>query len=207
MKKSKNTKDRKAVVNFLFEVGILSKTPRSGFHFLGSGQQSVSEHANRTVYIGFVLSKLEGKVDASKVMQMCLFHDLAEARTSDLNYVHQKYTISDEHKAIEDLIITLPFGDEMHKILKEYKERKSKESILAKDADNIEWLLSLKEQVDIGNKRAETWIPSTVKRLKTKVAKDLAKAIVGINSDDWWFSQKEDDWWVNRNKKILKKRF
>lgn len=205
---SKNqAKDKKAIVNFLFEVGILSKTPRSGFHFLGSGQQSVSEHTSRTAYIGFVLSTLDGKVDMPKVLQMCLFHDLAEARTSDLNYVHQKYTVSDEHKAIEDLIKTLSFGDEIHQILKEYKDRKSKESILAKDADNIEWLLSLKEQVDIGNKRAETWIPSTVKRLKTKVAKDLAKSIVSINSDDWWFSQKEDDWWVNRNKKVLKKRF
>ena len=202
--KKKNTK---AIVNFLFEVGILSKTPRSGFHFLGSGQQSVSEHTTRTVYIGFVLAALEKDVDSAKIMQMCLFHDLAEARTSDLNYVHQKYTIADEYKAIDDLAKSFSFGKEISNILKEYKERKSTESLLAKDADSLEWILSLKEQVDIGNTRARTWLPSGVKRLKTKVAKDLAKEILKTYSDDWWFSQKEDDWWVNRNKKILKKRF
>ena len=53
----------KDIVNFLFEVGILSKTPRSGFHFLGSGKQSVSEHINRTVFIGYTLSMMEKEVD------------------------------------------------------------------------------------------------------------------------------------------------
>lgn len=207
MRKTKTIKDKKAIINFLFEVGILSKTPRSGFHFLGSGQQSVSEHMNRTVYVGYVLSVLEPNIDSAKVMQMCLLHDLAEARTSDLNYVHQKYTISDEHKAIEDLANTLPFGNDILEILKEYALRKSKEAILAKDADILEWILSLKEQVDIGNSRAKTWIPSAVKRIKTKVAKDLAKEIIRTNSDDWWFSEKNSKWWVKRNEEILKKRF
>jgi len=206
MKKLK-VNNKKGIVDFLFEVGILSKTPRSGFHFLGSGQQSVSEHITRTVYIGFVLATMEKDVDSAKVMEMCLFHDLAEARTSDLNYVHQKYTLSDEHKAIKDLAGSLIFGEKISQVLNEYKQKKSKEAILAKDADNIEWLLSLKEQVDIGNKRAITWLPSTVKRLKTDVAKDLAKIILKTNSDDWWFSQKKDDWWVKRSKEVVKKRF
>jgi putative hydrolase of HD superfamily len=30
------------IVDFLFEVGMLAKTPRSGFFFLGSGEQSVA---------------------------------------------------------------------------------------------------------------------------------------------------------------------
>jgi len=108
---------------------------------------------------------------------------------------------------LKDLVATLPFGQEIADILKEYSERKSKESILAKEADRLEWILSLKEQVDTGSSRAKTWIPSGVKRLKTKVAKDLAKEIIKTNSDDWWFSNKEDEWWVKRNKKVLKKRF
>lgn len=207
MKKNKKAPANKAIIDFLFEVGILSKTPRSGFHFLGSGQQSVSEHMTRTIYIGFVLATLEQDIDSAKVMQMCLFHDLAEARTSDLNYVHQKYTVSDEKKAIKDLTDTLIFGEKILEILDEYKKRESKEAILAKDADNLEWLLSLKEQVDIGNKRAVTWLPSTVKRLKTKTAKDLAKVILKTNSDDWWFSQKQDKWWIKRNKEVIKNRY
>lgn len=199
--------DKKNIVNFLFEVGILSKTPRSGFHFLGSGEQSVSEHSNRVIYIGYVLATLDGTVDTAKVMKMCLLHDMAEARTSDLNYVHQKYVVSNERKAIKDLTRNLPFGWDMEKTLKEYAQRKSNEAIISKDADQLEWILSLKEQVDIGNTRAETWIPPSVKRLKTKIAQDLASIIITTNSDDWWFSNKEDRWWVDRNSKASKKRF
>jgi len=194
-------KSLKGIVNFLFEVGILSKTPRSGFHFLGSGEQSVSEHLNRTTYIGYVLSTMEKDVDQAKVLKMCLFHDIAEARTSDLNYVHQQYAKVNENKAINDLASTVSFGKDLKQLIHEYEKRESKESLIAKDADNLEWILSLKEQVDIGNRRAETWLPSAVKRLKTKSAQKIAQEILTTKSDEWWFGDKESDWWVTRNKK------
>jgi putative hydrolases of HD superfamily len=190
--------DLKPVVNLLFEVGMLAKSPRTGFHFLGSGQQSIAEHTNRVAYIGFVLAILDGKVDSGKVLKMCLLHDLAEARTGDLNYVHQKYVEADEEKAIKELVDTLEFGDEFMAILLEYKERKTPESILAKDADNIEWVMSLKEQVDIGNTRAASWLPSAVQRLKTPVGQALADKIIETKSDEWWFGNPADNWWVDR---------
>lgn len=199
-------KKQKNVVNFLFEVGILSKTPRSGFYFLGSGQQSVAEHTNRTVYIGYALAQLHGKVDEAKVMKMCMLHDLVEARTSDLNYVHQKYAIADEYKALDDIVKSLPFGEDVKKTLVEYSKRDSIEAKIAKDADNIEWILSLKEETDTGNSRAETWIPSAVKRLKTPEAKQLAKIIIKTNSSEWWHVNTDEEWWVSRNKKTMKKR-
>ncbi|MFA5358850.1 MAG: HD domain-containing protein [Patescibacteria group bacterium] len=193
-------KNVEQVVDFLFEVGILSKTPRSGFHFLGSGQQSVSEHITRVMFIGYVLASLQEDVNTGNVLKMCLFHDLPEARTSDLNYVHQKYARADEEKAFTDLTSTLPFGDDMEKIKKEYEARESLEAKLAKDADNIEWILSLKEELDTGNTRASGWIASAVKRLKTENAKKLAEKIVATNSDHWWFADQNDEWWVSRNK-------
>ena len=195
-------KDLKSIVDFLFEVGILSKTPRSGFHFLGSGQQSVAEHVHRTLYAAFVLSSMEKDVDTEKVLKMALFHDLAEARTSDLNYVHQKYAQTHEQKAIEDLAETVDFGSDILEVLKEYRGRKTKEALIAKDADQIEWILSLKEQVDTGNSRAKTWLPPAVKRLTTGTAKKLAEKIIKTNSDDWWYSDKESSWWINRDKKV-----
>ena len=199
----KNDKTNKidSIVDFLFEAGTLAKTPRSWSFFLGSGEQSIAEHMNRTTYIGFALVQMSSDVDISKVLQMCMFHDFAEARTSDLNYVHQKYVKSDEHKALSDLISKVPFGDKIKVIMEEYEERKSKESLLAKDADILEFLLSLKEQVDIGNERARTWIPSAVKRLKTEEGRILAEKIIKTDSDNWWFGDKEDIWWVTRNKK------
>ena len=193
-------KDIEKVADFLFEVGMLAKTPRSGFFFLGSGEQSVAEHINRASYIGFVLASMDKSVDMSKVLKMCLLHDLAEARVSDLNYVHQKYAETKEEKAVEDLAASVPFGEDIKNIISEYEKRESKEAKFAKDADNLEFLLSLKEQVDIGNKRAESWIPPLLKRFLTEEAKQLANAIIETDSDHWWFGDKDDSWWINRNK-------
>jgi putative hydrolases of HD superfamily len=191
----------KDIVNFLFEVGILSKTPRSGFHILGTGDQSVSEHISRTVFIGYTLSMIEENIDLLKVLQMCLFHDIAESRVSDLNYVHQKYVEAKAEQAVGDLCKTLPFGKEVKEVIEEYEERKTKESIIAKDADNLEWIISLKEQFDIGNTRAKEWMDSAIKRLKTENAKKIAEEILKTESTSWWFGDKENEWWVSRNKK------
>jgi putative hydrolase of HD superfamily len=199
MKKAKPT-STDSIVDFLFEAGMLARSPRSGFFFLGSGDQSIAEHLNRVTYIGFALAQMAGDVDVSKVLQMCMFHDFAEARTSDLNYVHQKYVKADEHKAIADFTSIIPFGDKIASLIEEYEVRKTKESLLAKDADNLEWIMSLKEQFDIGNERAKEWIPSAVKRLKTKEAKMLGAKIIKTSSDRWWFADKGDKWWVTRNK-------
>lgn len=193
----------KQVANFLFEVGILARTPRSGFHFLGTGDQTVAEHINRVCFIGYMLAMMDGKVDISKVLQMCLLHDISEARISDLNYVHQKYVEKREDEAHKDLAKSVPFGDRLLNTITEYEERKSRESLLVKDADNLEWILALKEEVDTGNTRALAWIKPAIKRLRTKEAKEIAKVIMKIDSNDWWFDKKsqKSKWWVNRNKK------
>jgi putative hydrolase of HD superfamily len=197
MAKDKNT----ALANFLYEVGMLAHTPRAGFQFLGTGHHSVAEHTNRMVYCGYVLSKMNGKVDTDKIVKMCLFHDLSEARTSDTNYVHQKYATRDESRAISDLAKTLPFGAEIESLVGEFTEGKTPEAILAKDADQIDHILALKEQVEIGNTRAKSWFPPFLGRLKTKEAKELAQVIMQTDSDAWWYTDKDGNWWVDRDKK------
>ena len=191
--------DYKKSANYLFEIGIHAKTQRSGFWFLGTGKQSLAEHSYRAAHVGLALASLAGDVDVSKVMQMCLFHDIAEGRTSDLNYVHQMYAKCDEKAALADITSSIPFGSYITTTLDEYTKRESKESLLAKDADNIELLLSLKELSDIGNPRATVWIESTSARIKTDEGKDLAKAILETDSADWWFKGKDGkEYWVDR---------
>ena len=85
------------------------RTPRTGFQFLGSGAESVAEHSFRTAIIGYTLARMDENVDTGKVVQMCLFHDVPEARIGDLNYVNKKYVKADEEKAVDDLARTLPF--------------------------------------------------------------------------------------------------
>lgn len=189
------------VANMLFEVGMLAQAPRSGFPFLGSGQQSVAEHLHRTAMIGMTLGLLDGTVDVGKLTQMCLIHDITEARTSDLNYTHQRYVTVDEPKALEAMTAALPFKHHWHDLLAEYHERKSREAVLAKEADNLELLLSIKEQADLGNPRANAWLPTMMQRFKTDLGKQVAEKILTTRHDAWWFPDENDQWFVDRNKK------
>ena len=193
-----------AVVDFLFEVGILAKTPRSGFYFLGSGEQSVAEHINRVMFIGFVLASMRPGVDSDKMLKMCLFHDLAESRTSDLNHLQQKYAFTAEDKVIEDLAARLPFGDQIKELIAEYEERQTAEAVLAKDADTLEWILAMKEQQDTGNDKAKRWLADALKRLKTPEGKRLGKKIQTTDSDRWWYFSAEEAWWITAGGKNRK---
>ncbi len=186
----------KDLANFLFEVGMLNKTPRTGFQFLGSGRESVAEHVCRTIFIGYVISKLEKDIDELKLLKMCLLHDLPETRTGDMNYVNKKYVAVDEKKAVKDLADTLFFGQEIETVANEFNEKKTRVSLLAHDADQLSLILQLKEHGDLGNKYSQEWIAYALKRLCTDTAKKLAEAILATDSSEWWFKDKSD-WWVN----------
>jgi putative hydrolase of HD superfamily len=185
----------KNIANFLFEAGMLKRTPRTGFQFLGSGAESVAEHIFRTVYIGYTLGRLSKGADADRIIKMCLFHDLPEARTGDLNYVNKKYVKADIEKAVEDLAATLPFGGEIRELVDEFERGESVEAQLAHDADQLELIFALKEYKDLGNKYADEWLDFAIKRLKTEVARQLSEAILETDSSLWWFSDKSD-WWI-----------
>jgi putative hydrolases of HD superfamily len=146
---------------------MLAKTPRSGYNLLGTGEQSVAEHTNRVCYVGYVLAQIDGNASPEKTVMMCLFHDIAEARTLDHNYLAQRYVTVDEDKAVDAQTKDLPFGQAIRATIKEYEDRDTLESLLAKDADNIELILFCKEQLDIGNPQAQDRIDITVQRIKT----------------------------------------
>lgn len=185
-----------AIADFLFEVGILKKVPRTGYAFFGTGGESVAEHIARTACVGYALAHMQGGVDPLQVAFMCLVHDLPEARTGDLNYVNKKYVQADEEKAIREQTAPLPFGPEIKAAMTEFNVRETQASLLANDADQIELLLQLKELGDAGNPRWEEWASYCVQRLKTDEGKELAKRVLERDSSDWWFSEK-GDWWVN----------
>ncbi|MDA8169861.1 MAG: HD domain-containing protein [Nitrospiraceae bacterium] len=184
-----------AIANFLFEAGMLKRTPRSGFQFLGSGAESVAEHVFRTACIGFVLASMDGGADKDRILRMCLFHDMLEARTGDLNYVNKKYVKVDEEKTIRELTADVPFGAELEGLIREFGEQKTPESLIAHDADQMELILALKEYKDLGSRYADEWLEFALKRLKTDTARGLASTILETDSSLWWFSDKSD-WWI-----------
>ena len=104
----------KNIANLLFEAKMLKEIPRSGYHFLGVGKESVAEHCFSTVFIAFVMSRIQPEADALKLLSMCLIHDLPEARTGDHNYVNKKYVKTDEEGALRDQVQNLQFGHLPH---------------------------------------------------------------------------------------------
>ncbi len=187
--------------NYLFEVGMLNRIPRSGFAFLGSGRQTVAEHSFRAVHIAWLLARESAApIDELHLLQLVMFHDLPEARTGDFNYVNHKYDRTDEDKLYADLRRDLPFGDSIIALEQEFETRATPEAQLANDADQLELLLMLKEEQDLGNPRAADWIPSCLGRLKTSIGTRLAEEILQTPSDQWWFSNKQDKHWVHRGR-------
>lgn len=189
-----------SIANFLFEVGMLSRTPRSGYQFLGSGSESVAEHILRTAFVGYTLCKMDESLDELRVLKMCILHDLPEARTGDMNYVNKKYVTVDETKAVKELTDELFFGDDIRSVIEEFNAKQTRESLIVRDADQIALILLLKECGDLGNKYSEEWISFAVQRLVTDNGKKLAERIVHTDSSQWWFKDK-GDWWINGRSK------
>jgi len=188
----------KAMVDFLFEVGMLKKTPRTGYQFLGTGKENVAEHSFRTAIIAFVLAKNSGK-DAYKAALMALFHDLHEARCGDFNYVYRIYNKSDERQALKDSLQDTGIEEEVLDFYQELEEVKSVEAALVQDADQLDLILNLKEQLDLGNKYAAKWLDCALKRLRTEEGKKLAQKILQIDHTDWWFKTPDPSWWTKKN--------
>ena len=152
--------------------------------------------------IGWMLAK-EERVDESKVIKMCLLHDIGEVRTGDHNYIHKKYIKEFSKEVIESQLGTLPGGD-LKEIAEEYEERESKEAIVAKDADLLDQMFLLREYAWQGNQEAQIWLKGKgdmtenvqYKNLKTESAKKIAKKLYEVAPSDWW-----NNLWTPDNRK------
>jgi putative hydrolase of HD superfamily len=203
MTKSKKTDEFQQVTNFIYETSIHSQTPRSGFWFLGSGSQSVAEHLFHTAMIAYALANLEPEADKDKTVMMALFHDIGEGRTSDHNYVHQRYGRLAEAEAVRDIAGSVPFGEEISTLFEEEEKGETLEAKLVKDADQLEWVATLRAEEVKGNLKAREWIEAGVKRLKTPAGKKLGKLLETTHPDSWWYTN-GDQWFVDRKEKDKK---
>ncbi|MDR2349486.1 MAG: HD domain-containing protein [Deltaproteobacteria bacterium] len=188
----------KRITDFIFEGLFLKKTPRSGFAFLGRGRESVAEHSFGATFIAYVLgqlARLGGKeVDLEKLLTLTLFHDLAEARTGDLNYVNKRYLVNREDLATNDALDSLPFRDALLSLREEWIENKTLEARLSRDADQLDMLVELKKHEAEGSPSAGEWIEYCRLRLKTDVGLKVLESILESRPDDWWFAKKEEYW-------------
>ena len=188
----------KKIANLLFEAKMLKEIPRSGYHFLGAGRESVAEHSFCTTFIAYVMSQLEPGVDALKLISMCLVHDLPEARIGDLNTVHKTYVTADETKALDDTTSGLAFGHCLADLVHEFRDGHSNEAKLAQDADQLALILELKDLMDIGHRPPKSWIDNVIGRLKTETGKKISDAVMETRRDEWWFNKSVDSQLENK---------
>ena len=181
----------KNIANFLYETGTLKHVQRSGWWLINvQSPENVAEHSFRAATIAYVLAKLEN-VNVERTVLMALFNDLHEARINDLHKVGHRYIDfrEAETKAHKEQTEQLgEIGKEMFSFHEEFMEQKTKESLVARDADLLENGVQAKEYVKIGYKEAQKWMDNSTKLLKTKSAKKLAAELDKTDPNDWWQS-------------------
>lgn len=182
--------NHKEILNLSAEAGLLKRVKRSGWWVVGiKDPESVADHSFRCAVIGYILAKME-KACVHTVTMMCLFNDLHEARINDAHKVASRYLnyTEAENNAFRDQIEPLPkmIKDELCDWRNEYTAQKTKESIIARDADILECLFQAKEYSDQGVTQAKLFFKKAPSFLETKTAKSLWKSIKKWDSSKWW---------------------
>ena len=185
------------LADFAHEVGMLRRTPRSGYQFLGTGRENVAEHSYRTTVLGYVLARLAG-ADVARTVYLCLFHDLHEARTGDFNYVNHRYNTCNARQALADATAGTGLEDDVLGAFAELEDNGSLEARLAHDADQLDLIFNLKCESERGNVEAEAWMDAACCRLKTPQGQELARHARSTPSERWWRAGVDAAWWNNR---------
>ncbi|MDD5291595.1 MAG: HD domain-containing protein [Candidatus Omnitrophica bacterium] len=180
----------KALLEFIAEAGILKRIRRSGWWVLGiDNPESVAEHSFRCAVLGYTIAKME-RVSPYKVFMMTLFGDIHEARINDSHKMAQRYLDYEttENKAFFEQIGALPkaIKGELSGLHKEYRAQKSKESIIARDADILECLIQAKEYYEFGFKQASKFMKKAPNFLKTKTSRKLWQSAKKMSLNEWW---------------------
>ena len=185
------------LVDFINEVGMLRFTPRTGYQFLGTGQENVAEHSHRTAVIGYALAKVAG-ADPARTALLCLFHDLAEARTGDFNYVNRIYNNTQPRLAMQHATEGTGLAEDILGFWDELEGNESVEAQLAHDADQLDLIFNLKRESEGGNKFADQWLANALERLRTPAGKELGQAASEIPTSYWWYNGPGQRWWEKK---------
>lgn len=149
------------ILKFLEEAGKLKAIAREGWKARGIKDcESVAEHTFRAALLAMLLSDLE-KCNTKNVLKMSLLHDLPESQVGDLtkrspNY-GQKREI--ENKAMSKILKNLPgkLRKEYMQLWREYREGRTPEARLLKEADKLEMLVQAREYAGQGYDTSDFW--------------------------------------------------
>lgn len=183
--------------DLIYAAAMLKHTPRSGYAFLGSGRESVAGHSFGAAFICMALAEKAG-ADAGRAIALCLVHDLHEAATGDFNYVNHRYDRCDALRALGDICAASSLEKLAPELYAEFEAGETLEARLAQDADQLDFICSLRREEAKGNAFASEWLKTAVLRLKTDAGKALGAALLQTSPHHWWYDDVDRNWWINR---------
>lgn len=143
------------LLSFLQDLEKLKNTLRHSWTSSGR-HESVAEHTFQMTLMAFILQEEFPEMNMTKVIEMCLIHDLGEVYHGDTPaFVKKAEEILDERKGLVKLVACLPQSMQQ-KILDlwdEFEAQTTLESKLAKALDKMEVLI----QHNLSD--ISTWIP------------------------------------------------
>ncbi|MDF3291913.1 HD domain-containing protein [Streptomyces silvisoli] len=173
---------------YLLEMGMLKRAKRSGWWIVGvKDPETIAEHSWRTAVVGSVLALMEG-ADPAKVALLCTFHDTQETRIGDIPHIGRRYlSASSNEDVTRDQVSASHSGVRagLQSIIEEYENGDSLEVIVAHDADKLECLIQAVEYREQGYQNVQPWIDSSLAKLKTASAQELAEAALNMTSIEW----------------------
>lgn len=180
--------DDDTVLDLLFETGQLKRLPRTGWFRAGIEEpESVADHNLRAAQLAYILARMEDHPAPERVCTMIVFHEIGEARVTDLDHVAKLYTERAEDKAAEAQLAEMgALGEEIYQLWDECEHGSTEAGRIAKDADKLEAAITAREYVETGHPAAQAWIEDTREILQTDSAKRLIEALEDKSFTDWW---------------------
>jgi len=134
------------VLAFTIAAGRLKRVMRTGWAVRALPNESVADHSYRTALLAATISRMvDAEVDYSKVVEMALIHDLAEAYIGDWDHettglVGRKTKSELEGTVIRRLLLELPkdVSERFSQLWEEYASERTFESKIVHLADKLE---------------------------------------------------------------------
>lgn len=147
------TKDMQGIMTFLRHIEGLKDTMRQCWTTEGK-QESVAEHSWRLTMMAMLFSKQMPELDITKLMKMCLIHDLAEVVDGDIPAIyHVPDKAIKERKNLIMIMESLPkyLSEEILALWDEYEEAQSPEAQACKAMDKLETMMQHNQGINPAN--------------------------------------------------------
>jgi len=131
------------ILDFLRRAERLKSTLRTSWTRSGR-QESTAEHSWRLSLFAMLVSQYYPKLDAGRILQLCIVHDLGETLNGDIPAPEQNGSKAEqEREDMLDLVRPLPadMRERLMSLWEEYEFARTPEARVVKALDKLETLL------------------------------------------------------------------